>query len=149
MAIATVDYLWLLSPDELMTTDSLTAHNAFIALPPDQYDLRTLLRDQTGNIWIGTSGYGLRKLNPKTRLFQSYLPLLSLNNLYQDAQQRTYTLLLGRYKVLDRAINQLRPLPDPTVQQAGQNHRFLMQTGAQTSGWPCRTYNRRATVNSV
>ena len=127
VAIATVDYLWLLSPDELMTTDSLTARNAFIALPPDQYDLRTLLRDQTGNIWIGTSGYGLRKLNPKTRLFQSYLPLLSLSNLYQDAQQRTYTLLLGRYKVLDRATNQLRPLPDPTVQQAGQHHRFLMQ----------------------
>ena len=91
LAIASPDHFWLMSPDELLALDSLTARRAFIAFPPNVYVIRNLMYDRTGNLWAGTSGYGLRKFNPQIRRFQNYLPNTSLTQLYVDWQRRIKT----------------------------------------------------------
>ncbi len=124
VAVATTDYLWLMTPAELMAQDSLTARNAVSAMPPTAVAFRNLLRDQTGNIWIGTGGYGLRVFNPRIRQFNGYLPQRSLSYLYQDRQGRYYVNNQEQYWRLDKATNQLRPLLTDPV---NRRHRYLMQ----------------------
>ncbi|GAA4405449.1 two-component regulator propeller domain-containing protein [Nibrella viscosa] len=124
VAIATLDYLWLMSPAELMAQDSLTARNAFTVMPPNLYNLTRLLKDQSGMIWVGTGGYGLRIFNPRVKQFGAYLSNTSLAYLYMDRQGRIYAHQLNQYKLLDRSANSLKTF---TNDPAGLQHRFLMQ----------------------
>lgn len=127
LAIATDKYLWLMSPEELIRQDSLMARNAFVALPPNLYAIANLLRDKTGNIWVGTSGYGLRKFNPKVKQFRSVLPNTTLSYLYVDKQGRTYARHEFSYEQLDPATNRLKPFLDNKIALADRRARYMMQ----------------------
>jgi signal transduction histidine kinase/DNA-binding response OmpR family regulator/streptogramin lyase len=130
IAVATSDHLWLMSPAQLFRQDSLTARNAFVAFPPNVYSITSVLKDKTGIIWFGTSGYGLRKFNPKIKQFHSYLPNTTLSNLYIDRQDRTYVRFQFAYWELDRANNRLAPFLNPNLPEADRRQRYLMQDRA-------------------
>ncbi len=127
LAIATDEFLWLMSPDELARQDSLTARNAFTALPPDVYAISAILTDQTGNIWLGTSGYGIRKFNPKIKQFHSSLPDKTLTYLYADRQGRIYVRHEFAYEQLDPTGNRLLSFLDEALPPADKRARYLMQ----------------------
>lgn len=127
LAISALNYLWVMSPAELFAQDSLSARNAFATLPPNTYSITKFLKDQTGNIWIGTGGYGLRKFNPKIKRFRSYLPNTSLTELYADRQGRVYTRHKYAYQLLNRATDQMVPFLDKKLPPADQRQRYLMQ----------------------
>jgi signal transduction histidine kinase/DNA-binding response OmpR family regulator/ligand-binding sensor domain-containing protein len=127
VAIAADDLLWLMSPDELMRQDSLTARNAFTTLPTNLYAITDFLIDKTGNIWVGTSGYGLRKFNPKIKQFQSFLPNSTLSFVYADQQGRTYVRHEVAYDQLDRTDNRMRPFLPEALSPADKRARYLMQ----------------------
>ncbi|NID12945.1 response regulator [Fibrella aestuarina] len=128
VAIATPDLLWLLSPAELYALDSLTARNAFVSLPPNVYSITNLLKDKTDNIWVGTSGYGLRKFNPSIKQFHHYLPNVSLSSLYSDRRGRTYARFQFAYGLFDPATNQLRPFLDDKLPPADKRQRHMIQS---------------------
>ncbi|MVM42016.1 response regulator [Spirosoma sp. HMF3257] len=125
VAIATVDYLWVMSTSEFMQGDSLTSRNAFATMPPNLFGIRALLKDQTGVIWVGTSGYGLRLFNPKIKLFNTYLPNLSLSYLFQDREGRTYVRQQYTYSRVELATGQMIPIDPKRTKNIVQ--RFLMQ----------------------
>ncbi|QIP13699.1 response regulator [Spirosoma aureum] len=130
VAVATSEYLWLLSPDQLLAQESLTPQNAFTAMPPDMFGLRTLNRDKTGLIWIGTAGYGLRVFNPKVKQFKTYLPSTSLTYLTQDQQGHLYARYLSTYGRVDRATNKLLPFLKGFKQSNDHHEDFLLQSKA-------------------
>ncbi len=127
LAISAINYLWVMSPAELFAQDSLSARNAFATLPPNTYSVTKFLKDQTGNIWIGTGGYGLRKFNPKIKRFRSYLPNTSLSELCADRQGRVYTRHKYAYQLLDRSTDQMVPFLDKKLPAADQRQRYFMQ----------------------
>ncbi|WP_019988486.1 two-component regulator propeller domain-containing protein [Rudanella lutea] len=127
ITVATTDYLWIMSARELFARDSLTVRDAFAPLPPSVYSVPTLLKDKTGNIWVGTSGYGLRKFNPRVRQFRSYIPNTTLSNLYVDRRGRTYTRVQFAYAQLDRSGNRLLPFLNPALSPADRRQRNFIQ----------------------
>lgn len=127
LAISMVSHLWLLSPTELFSKDSLTVRDAFMTFPPNLYAVTKLLKDKTGNIWVGTSGYGLRKFNPRVNQFHSYLPRISLSQLYVDQQGRTYGRYQFAYGLVDRQSNRLLPFLDSKLPEADRRQRYIMQ----------------------
>ena len=132
LAISATNHLWLMSPADLFAQDSLSARNALVALPPNTYSVTEFLKDQTGNLWIGTGGYGLRKFNPKIKRFRSYLPNTSLTELYADRQGRVYTRHQYAYQLLDRTANLMVPFLDKKLPPADQRQRYLMQDSRGT-----------------
>ena len=139
LAIARGEFLWIMSPDELMRQDSLTVRNAFTTLPTDLYAITNLLRDQTGNIWVGTSGYGLRKFNPQIKQFQSTLPGLTLSYLYADQQGRTYVRHQFSYQQLNRLNNRTQPFLADALPPADKRQRYMMQD-RQGTFWVSNTH---------
>jgi signal transduction histidine kinase/DNA-binding response OmpR family regulator/ligand-binding sensor domain-containing protein len=127
MSIAQSGLLWLISPDDLMKLDSLTARNAFTALPGNLYAITTLLEDQTGNIWLGTSGYGLRKFNPKIKQFHSLLPAKTLSYLYVDQKGRVYVRHEFAYEQLDWANNRTHSFLPDGLPPVDKRQRYMMQ----------------------
>lgn len=127
LAIATDEFLWLMSPDELGRQDSLTARNAFSAFPTNLYAISDILADRTGNIWLGTSGYGIRKFNPKIKQFHSSLPDKTLSYIYADQQGRIYVRHEFAYEQLDRSGNRLQPFLPDKLSVADKRQRYLMQ----------------------
>ncbi|WP_332369369.1 two-component regulator propeller domain-containing protein [Spirosoma telluris] len=127
VAIADLNYLWLMSPAQLVAQDSLTARNAFAAMPPNLFSYKVILKDKTGLIWIGTAGYGLRVFNPRTKQFGALLANTSLSYLYQDRQGRTYALNVFQYKQIDPVGNRLRAFLEPNLTLPQYQHRYLMQ----------------------
>lgn len=127
LAITSASHIWLLSPTELFNKDSLTVADAFVALPPNVYAIASLLKDQTGSIWVGTSGYGLRKFNPQIKQFRAYLPNTTLTYLYVDRQDRTYVRHEFSYALLDKVSNQRIPFLSSKLPEADRRQRYLMQ----------------------
>lgn len=130
LVIATSEYLWIMSPDELMRQDSLTARNSFATLPEHVYATTDLIQDRTGSIWVGTSGYGLRKFNPRVKQFGAYLPNTTLSYLFADRQGNTYVRHEFAYGRLNRATNRMEPFLSNTLPAADKRQRFLMQDRA-------------------
>lgn len=125
--VATLQHLWVMSPDRLMALDSLTAQNALTPMPPIPLGLTHLINDQTGLIWIGTAGYGLRVFNPKIKQFTNYLPNVSPAQLYEDQQGRSYAQQFVTYSQIDYGKNRLVPFLDKRTHQNGEQSFFLMQ----------------------
>ncbi|MVM35438.1 response regulator [Spirosoma sp. HMF4905] len=127
LAISTASHLWLLSPSQLFSKDSLIFQDAFVAFPPDVFGVTNVLKDKSGNIWAGTRGYGLRKFNPRVKQFHSYLPKTSLSPLYVDQQGRTYARNLYAYGLVDRVTNRLVPFLDERLPEADRRQRYMIQ----------------------
>ncbi|GAA4450025.1 hypothetical protein GCM10023189_10020 [Nibrella saemangeumensis] len=127
VAVATPHFLWLMSPAELFRQDSLTIRNAYSVIPSGVYTVTSILKDRTGNLWLGTSGYGLRKFNPKVKQFRVYLPGTTLSSLYTDQQGRTYIRYQFAYAQLDRATNRMVPFLSNTLPEADRRQRYLIQ----------------------
>ncbi|AKD56697.1 hybrid sensor histidine kinase/response regulator transcription factor [Spirosoma radiotolerans] len=109
IAVATPDFLWLMSPAQLYAQDSLSVRNAFAVMPSNVFAVTKILIDRTGNVWVGTAGYGLRKFNPHVKQFQIYLPNSSLSYLFQDQQAQIYVRNQFDYGRLDRSSNRWKP----------------------------------------
>ncbi|GAB3949048.1 two-component regulator propeller domain-containing protein [Spirosoma harenae] len=127
VAVATPDFLWLMSPAQLYAQESLSDRNAFAVMPPDLFAVTKLLIDKTGNIWVGTAGYGLRKFSPRIKQFQVYLPGTSLSYLFQDRQGQTYVRNQFDYGRLDRADNRWLPFLNENGKAIYGRLRYLMQ----------------------
>ncbi len=138
VAVATNELIWLMSPRQLYAHDSLSARNAYATIPPNIRAVTKLIKDRTGNLWVGTAGYGLRMFSPKIKQFAAYLPNTSINYLYQDRQKRTYVQYLWRYYQLDRSTNRLLPFLNHDVLFVMQDRQgfFWVSMGINRMGQP-------------
>lgn len=127
VAVATPDFLWLMSPAQLYAQDSLSARNAFAVMPPNLFGVTKLLIDRTGNIWVGTAGYGLRKFSPRIKQFKAYLPNTSLSYLFEDKQGQTYVRSQFDYGRLDRSSNRRTPFLSKRGMMPGDRPAYIIQ----------------------
>ncbi|MEZ0484435.1 hybrid sensor histidine kinase/response regulator transcription factor [Fibrella aquatica] len=125
IAVATPDFLWLMTPAQLYAQDSLSARNAFAVMPPNVFAVSKLLIDKTGNIWVGTGGYGLRRFSPRIKQFRTYLPSSSLSYLFEDRRGQTYVRDQFDYGQLDRSRNRRIKTPFWGNNQAARHDRAL------------------------
>lgn len=102
-------YVWLASSEDIFKEKTLTPGSALVTLPPE-IGARAMLKDSAGNIWLGTGGYGLRKMNPQFRHFHSYLPKTSVYQIHQDRQGKTYICSPFDLFWLNRESNKAIPM---------------------------------------
>lgn len=130
IAICNQEYIWFFKADELLQLNKLTPQNAFAQLPPNKDIINQLFKDQNGNIWVATGGYGLLKFNPRIKQFHSFLPQHSPSFLYQDRQRRVYIHSNYRpsyhFYELDKQANKLKPIPNVTYEPM-DGHDVLLQ----------------------
>jgi ligand-binding sensor domain-containing protein len=106
LLIASLQHLWLLkNPAELFTQEPLAESGELLSMLQNQALITTAFEDNSGTVWVGTNGFGLRKFTPRVKQFQWYLPHRSLNNLYQDKQARLYAFVDHRYQFVNRQTN--------------------------------------------
>lgn len=125
VVIASNDFLWIMSPTELVQQDSLTVDNAYMPTPADLPGLTSLMQDRTGLIWIGTNGYGLQMFTPRVKQFRWFLPGRSLSYLCQDKLGRIYVRENFLFSQANLATNRPITLFPPQMLDIGQH--FLMQ----------------------
>ncbi len=129
IAIANKENLWIVEPDNLLKLAVLDTKSAFAAIPNGRTITR-IIQDNSGNLWLGTGGFGLLRFNPLTRQFRSFLPNYSPSMLRQDQQGRIYVHgnynPMYQYFQLNTNENTLKPLP---IKIADRNfvHHYLLQ----------------------
>ncbi len=67
--------------------------------------------DRTGILWVGTNGYGARKLNPQKSGFDNYLPGQSIWSVYADQQEKIWIKIVDGYYPLDKTTGVIDTLP--------------------------------------
>ncbi|HEY1057001.1 MAG TPA: two-component regulator propeller domain-containing protein, partial [Emticicia sp.] len=96
IAISNQQYLWVFKPEELLKTDQLNPRNALATMPILLKGIREVFKDKNENIWAGTYGYGLLKLNNNFKLFHSILPLYSPSHLLESSDGKLF--MHGNYR---------------------------------------------------
>ncbi len=129
IAIANKEHLWIFEPDSLLKLNALDAKSAFAPIPNGR-NVTRIIQDNSGNLWLGTGGFGLLKFNPLTRQFRSYLPDHSPAMLWQDHQGRNYVHgnfnPTYQYFQLNTNENSIIPLPIKIADKTFV-HQYLMQ----------------------
>jgi signal transduction histidine kinase/ligand-binding sensor domain-containing protein len=66
--------LWIGTPEVLMRIDRKAGHYASYRTsgPRVDSDVITIREDHSGNLWVGTYGHGLQRLDPRTGQFKTY-----------------------------------------------------------------------------
>ena len=67
--------------------------------------------DCSGNLWVGTNGYGVRKISPRRLPVERYLPQSSVYNFSFLPDGRIWPGLYCQEQVLNRAAGQLEKAP--------------------------------------
>lgn len=101
--IAVNNQIWHLAPDEM--PDFAAPDWAVDA------DVSAIETDHNGNIWIGTMGYGLRKINPKKRLFKEGASGKSIWGLWRDSSGRYFCKVVNEVYPYDPARGTLGAQP--------------------------------------
>ncbi len=78
---------------------------------PEEFYLTSLLIDRSGNIWAGTSGYGVVKYLPNKPNFRHCQPKFSHRNIYEDPSGRFLLLRDLRVIYADKDFKQDSPNP--------------------------------------
>ncbi len=121
--------IWVLFETKLWR---LTPQRGFDPAHPDYVldrPANTLALDIQGNIWVGTLGYGLRKITPRKSVFRSSLQGTSIWGIWQDKQGRIFCKLFNKIVEYDPLTNQLSEqsaFPDAPPQQ---NDLLFEETG--------------------
>lgn len=67
--------------------------------------------DRSGNLWVGTSGYGVRKISRNKLDFSHYLPQHSIYNFTVLPDGRIWPGIHNRHEVLNLQTGRLEPAP--------------------------------------
>lgn len=77
----------------------------------ESFYFTTLYVDQSDNVWLGTSGYGLLKVATVPPKFLSYLNLVSQRQIVEDPQGHIFCLRYPRMLYANKHFEQVRPNP--------------------------------------
>lgn len=91
--------LWRLSPEgtiDLQKPDYVADQQGNVLFP-----------DRQGNIWLGTLGYGIRKITPRKAMFNSMLEGVSIWGIWQDNAGNLLCKLYNKIVRLDAATGKL------------------------------------------
>ena len=104
--------LWYVTPNKM--PDPL--HPDYIIDKP----ANALTLDAQGNVWVGTLGYGLRKITPRKSKFYTNLPGTSIWGVWQDGQGKILCKLFNKivaYDPVTRRLSGQSAFPDALPQQ--------------------------------
>lgn len=77
-------------------------------------EITAVTRDNKGCIWIGTEGYGIRKLSPRTQLFNKGATGTSIWGIWRDLKGRYFCKVVNEvydYDPVKKAISRKRAFP--------------------------------------
>lgn len=143
--------IWRLSPQgtiDLQKPDYTTDQKGNVVFP-----------DRQGNIWLGTLGYGIRKITPRKAMFNPMLEGVSIWGIWQDNAGNLLCKLFNKIVRLDAATGKLSgqsafpdalPLQNDLLREPSGN--FWLLCGLHEKGISkseLRYYNAGGTLISV
>lgn len=77
-------------------------------------EITSVIRDQNGCIWIGTHGYGIRKISPRTKLFNKGATGTSIWGVWRDLEGRYFCKVINEvypYNPIDKTVGRQLAFP--------------------------------------